>query len=79
MIYLLQVCPGLVIFIRIRFRYIIIYFMILLLQQSGKPVIYLPMHRSHLDYVLITYILWHYGIRAPYVAAGDNLNIFGFG
>ncbi|XP_067938186.1 glycerol-3-phosphate acyltransferase 1, mitochondrial-like [Watersipora subatra] len=46
---------------------------------SGKPVIYLPMHRSHLDYVLITYILWHYGIRAPYVAAGDNLNIFGFG
>ena len=47
--------------------------------QSGKPLIFLPSHRSHLDYILITFILWHFGIRAPYVAAGDNLNIFGFG
>ena len=38
-------------------------------------MIYLPLHRSHLDYILITFILWNYDIRAPYVAAGDNMNI----
>ncbi|XP_072027062.1 glycerol-3-phosphate acyltransferase 1, mitochondrial-like isoform X2 [Amphiura filiformis] len=39
------------------------------------PVIVLPMHRSHLDYILMSFILHIYGIRVPYVAAGDNLNI----
>lgn len=38
-------------------------------------MIYLPLHRSHLDYVLITFILWNYDIRAPFVAAGDNMDI----
>ena len=38
-------------------------------------MIYLPLHRSHLDYILITFILWNYDIRAPYVAAGDNMDI----
>ncbi|XP_055860090.1 glycerol-3-phosphate acyltransferase 1, mitochondrial-like [Biomphalaria glabrata] len=43
--------------------------------EKGVPMIYLPLHRSHLDYILVTYILWHYDIRAPYVAAGDNMDI----
>ncbi|BFZ01612.1 hypothetical protein BsWGS_04651 [Bradybaena similaris] len=43
--------------------------------QKGIPMIYLPLHRSHLDYVLVTWILWHYDIRAPFVAAGDNMDI----
>ncbi|CAL1531762.1 unnamed protein product [Lymnaea stagnalis] len=43
--------------------------------QKGVPMIYLPLHRSHLDYILVTLILWHYDIRAPYVAAGDNMDI----
>jgi len=44
------------------------------------PVIFLPTHRSHLDYVLISFILFAYNIRTPHVAAGDNLLIpfFGF-
>lgn len=43
--------------------------------QKGVPMIYLPLHRSHLDYILVTLILWHYDIRSPYVAAGDNMDI----
>jgi len=48
--------------------------------QSELPVIFLPTHRSHLDYVLIAFILFAYDIRTPLVAAGDNLHIplFGF-
>ncbi|KAK3096107.1 hypothetical protein FSP39_023318 [Pinctada imbricata] len=47
--------------------------------DRGLPVIYLPLHKSHLDYILITFILWHFDIKAPHVAAGDNLDIPLFG
>ncbi|XP_050402521.1 glycerol-3-phosphate acyltransferase 1, mitochondrial [Patella vulgata] len=43
--------------------------------EKKIPMIYLPLHRSHLDYILITFILCHYELRAPFVAAGDNLDI----
>ncbi|XP_059175418.1 glycerol-3-phosphate acyltransferase 1, mitochondrial-like isoform X2 [Physella acuta] len=43
--------------------------------EKGVPMVYLPLHRSHLDYILVTLILWHYDIKAPYVAAGDNMDI----
>lgn len=43
--------------------------------EQGIPMIYLPLHLSHLDYILVTFILWSYDIKAPYVAAGNNLNI----
>lgn len=48
--------------------------------ETGIPVIYLPTHRSHMDYILMTFTLWNFDIRAPHVAAGDNLLIpfFGF-
>ncbi|XP_005091194.1 glycerol-3-phosphate acyltransferase 1, mitochondrial-like [Aplysia californica] len=51
--------------------------MMMIRQSSEKeiPMIYLPLHRSHLDYILVTLILWHYDIRAPHVAAGDNMDI----
>ena len=44
-------------------------------QEKQVPMIYLPLHRSHLDYILVTLILWHYDVRAPHVAAGDNMDI----
>jgi glycerol-3-phosphate O-acyltransferase len=28
-----------------------------------------------LDYIILTYTLFHWDIAAPYVAAGDNLRI----
>ncbi|XP_077283920.1 glycerol-3-phosphate acyltransferase mino isoform X2 [Arctopsyche grandis] len=47
--------------------------------DSGIPLIFIPLHRSHLDYILVTFILLNYDIRCPLVAAGDNLKIPLFG
>lgn len=43
------------------------------------PLIFLPLHRSHLDYILVSFILYNNEIRSPIVAAGDNLRIPVFG
>lgn len=47
--------------------------------SSRKPIIYLPMHRSHLDYILVSFILYMNNLKPPLVAAGDNLLIPFFG
>ncbi|CAH1970223.1 unnamed protein product [Acanthoscelides obtectus] len=47
--------------------------------NSNLPLIFLPLHRSHLDYILISFILLNNDIRSPLVAAGDNLRIPFFG
>ena len=38
-------------------------------------VIYTPCHRSHIDYLLLSYVIYKRGLMVPYVAAGDNLNL----
>ncbi|TVQ68529.1 MAG: hypothetical protein EA373_10515, partial [Oceanospirillales bacterium] len=38
-------------------------------------LVYLPCHRSHLDYILLSWLLYRHGLMVPHVAAGDNLNI----
>jgi glycerol-3-phosphate O-acyltransferase 1/2 len=43
------------------------------------PILYLPVHRSHLDYILVSFILHMNGVKPPLVAAGDNLYIPFFG
>lgn len=45
----------------------------------NTPLIFLPIHRSHLDYILVTFILLNHDIKCPQVAAGDNLNMPVFG
>ncbi|XP_050310386.1 glycerol-3-phosphate acyltransferase 1, mitochondrial isoform X1 [Anthonomus grandis grandis] len=47
--------------------------------KSNLPLIFLPLHRSHLDYILLSFILLNNDIRSPLVAAGDNLRIPFFG
>jgi len=44
--------------------------------QSGAEVIYMPCHRSHMDYLLLSYLLFEQGVVPPHVAAGVNLNFF---
>ena len=39
------------------------------------PILYLPLHRSHLDYVILMWTLCMCDLPSPFVAAGDNLNI----
>ncbi|TPX34175.1 glycerol-3-phosphate 1-O-acyltransferase [Synchytrium microbalum] len=44
-------------------------------QKENVSLIFLPCHRSHIDYLTISYILFRLGIGLPAIAAGDNLNI----
>uniref|UniRef100_A0A1B6DEY3 Phospholipid/glycerol acyltransferase domain-containing protein n=1 Tax=Clastoptera arizonana TaxID=38151 RepID=A0A1B6DEY3_9HEMI len=46
---------------------------------SNLPLIFLPLHRSHIDYIMLTYILCNNDIKSPLVAAGENLRIPVFG
>ncbi|GAA5017960.1 glycerol-3-phosphate 1-O-acyltransferase PlsB [Acinetobacter puyangensis] len=38
-------------------------------------IIYTPCHRSHIDYLLLSYVIFKRGLMVPYIAAGDNLNL----
>ena len=42
---------------------------------AGNEVIYVPCHRSHMDYLLLSYLLYHRGLVPPHIAAGVNLNL----
>ncbi len=42
---------------------------------DGAEVIYVPCHRSHLDYLLLPYVIYRKGFAVPHVAAGINLNL----
>ncbi len=44
-------------------------------QALGHEVIYVPCHRSHLDYVLVSYLVHEHGFTPPHIAAGVNLNL----
>jgi glycerol-3-phosphate O-acyltransferase len=38
-------------------------------------IVYAPCHRSHFDYLLLSYVIYQRGYAVPYVAAGVNLNL----
>ena len=41
----------------------------------GYEVVYVPTHRSHADYLLMSYQLHASGVVVPHIAAGVNLNL----
>ncbi|WP_425477133.1 glycerol-3-phosphate 1-O-acyltransferase PlsB [Luteimonas cucumeris] len=41
----------------------------------GYEVVYTPSHRSHMDYLLLSYLLYDRGIVPPHIVAGINLNL----
>jgi glycerol-3-phosphate O-acyltransferase len=43
--------------------------------SDGSEIIYVPCHRSHMDYLLLSYIIYRKGFAVPHVAAGVNLNM----
>jgi glycerol-3-phosphate O-acyltransferase len=47
------------------------------LQNANKDneIIYVPCHRSHIDYLLLSYVLYYNGLQVPHIAAGINLNM----
>ena len=44
-----------------------------------KPIVLLPSHKSHVDYLMMSYICFAYNFPMPVICAGENLNIFGIG
>lgn len=43
--------------------------------SEGNEVIFVPCHRSHIDYLLLSYTIYFQGYAVPHIAAGINLNI----
>lgn len=41
----------------------------------GNSVVYVPCHRSHIDYLLMSFVLYEQGLVPPHIAAGINLNL----
>jgi glycerol-3-phosphate O-acyltransferase len=41
---------------------------------ATAPVVLTPSHKSHVDYLIMSYVLWYRGYQVPLVAAGDNLS-----
>ena len=46
---------------------------------QSHEMVYLPSHRSHADYLLVSYVLYTAGLVPPHIAAGVNLNFWPVG
>ena len=46
---------------------------------TRTPVVLVPSHKSHIDYLVMSFVLWQRGYSAPLVAAGANLSFFPLG
>ncbi len=42
---------------------------------DDAEIIYVPCHRSHMDYLLLSYVIYRKGFAVPHIAAGVNLNM----
>ncbi|KAG1694076.1 hypothetical protein DVH05_022093 [Phytophthora capsici] len=43
--------------------------------EGDVSVVFAPTHKSHLDYLIISYLCFAYGIPLPRIAAGNNLDL----
>ena len=49
-------------------------------EWAGKgPLIYIPSHKSHIDYLILNYILYNHQMFVPRIAAGKNLSFWPVG
>ncbi|MBN1662170.1 MAG: 1-acyl-sn-glycerol-3-phosphate acyltransferase [Deltaproteobacteria bacterium] len=44
--------------------------------SKRMPFIIIPCHRSHIDYLLLSYVFYKNNIQLPFIWAGDNLSHF---
>jgi glycerol-3-phosphate O-acyltransferase len=50
------------------------------LKQAGHaPIVLCPSHKSHVDYLVMSWVLWNRGYAVPLVAAGANLSFWPLG
>jgi glycerol-3-phosphate O-acyltransferase len=49
-------------------------------QAANKaPLVYVPCHKSHIDYLILSYLLYKHNLNLPLVAAGKNLAFWPLG
>ncbi|MET0595364.1 MAG: 1-acyl-sn-glycerol-3-phosphate acyltransferase [Polyangiaceae bacterium] len=50
-------------------------------RQASKrgTLVLLPSHKSHLDYLMLSFVFYHANLQPPLIAAGDNLSFFPLG
>ncbi|WP_242339393.1 MULTISPECIES: 1-acyl-sn-glycerol-3-phosphate acyltransferase [Anaeromyxobacter] len=46
---------------------------------AEAPVVLCPSHKSHVDYLVVSWLLYEHGMTPPHVAAGINLSFWPFG
>jgi glycerol-3-phosphate O-acyltransferase len=46
---------------------------------SKAPMVILPSHKSHVDYLVMSWVMWNRGYTVPLVAAGANLSFWPLG
>ncbi|EKD42395.1 MAG: hypothetical protein ACD_73C00179G0002, partial [uncultured bacterium] len=45
--------------------------------KAGKhPIVLVPSHKSHIDYLLLSYVFYNHDLTMPHVCAGINLNFW---
>lgn len=51
------------------------------LQRAARrgPVVLVPSHKSHVDYLVLSQVFFKDGLMPPHIAAGDNLNFWPLG
>ncbi len=51
------------------------------IREAGKrgALVLLPSHKSHIDYLILSYVFNEENLKLPLIAAGDNLNFFPVG
>ena len=51
------------------------------IRQAGRtaPLVMVGSHKSHIDYLIISYVFYRYGLIPPHIAAGANLAFFPLG
>ena len=51
------------------------------IREAGRksPIVIVPSHKSHIDYLLISYLFYRNGLIPPHIAAGANLSFFPLG
>ena len=48
-------------------------------RMKKGPVVFTPSHKSHVDYLLFSYIMFKRALVAPHIIAGDNLSFWPMG
>ncbi len=48
------------------------------ISQKG-PIIFVPCHKSHIDYLMLPYLMYRSNMAVPYIAAGANLAFWPIG